>query len=115
MAALSKAALSMLEDAGCTEVADDYIMLFNSSVVVLLSHRAVSDLNRQARDRAGAEADERTTTAAQAATDAMDKPLTGCAADRDGDCSHPQCPQARDGEPHATGRHCPLDNYSDED
>jgi hypothetical protein len=62
MATLSKAALSMLEDAGCTEVADDYIMLFNSSVVVLLSHRAVSDLNRQARDRAGAEADERTTS-----------------------------------------------------
>ena len=30
-------------------------------------------------------------------------------ADRDGDCIHPLCPQHRDNEPHATGRHCPLD------
>ncbi|MBF0250595.1 MAG: hypothetical protein HQL35_08220 [Alphaproteobacteria bacterium] len=32
-----------------------------------------------------------------------------CRAGRDGDCIHPECPQNRDGEPHATGRHCPLD------
>lgn len=32
-----------------------------------------------------------------------------CHADRDGDCIHMECPQNRDGEPHATGRHCPLD------
>lgn len=32
-----------------------------------------------------------------------------CAADRDGDCSSAACPQLRDGEPHASGRHCPLD------
>lgn len=37
------------------------------------------------------------------------KPLTRCAAARDGDCTHPQCPQLRDNEPRATGRHCPLD------
>lgn len=36
-------------------------------------------------------------------------PLTRCAAGRDGDCINAQCPQLRDGEPHATGRHCPLD------
>lgn len=38
-----------------------------------------------------------------------EQPLTRCAAARDGDCSHAQCPQARDGEPNASGRHCPLD------
>lgn len=52
MANLSKAAKRLLEDAGCTEVADDYIVLFNSDVRVLLSHRAVSDLNQQAREAA---------------------------------------------------------------
>jgi hypothetical protein len=53
-----------------------------------------------------------THTAAQAATD---KPLTCCAAARDGDCSHKQCPQLRDNEPRATGRHCPLDNDNEAD
>jgi hypothetical protein len=51
MSVLSKAARQMLDDAGCTEVADDYVILFNSDVTVLLSHKAVRDLNRQARDR----------------------------------------------------------------
>jgi hypothetical protein len=33
-----------------------------------------------------------------------------CHADRDGDCWETSvCPQLRDGEPKATGRHCPLD------
>ena len=32
-----------------------------------------------------------------------------CHGDRDGDCSWSDCPQIRDGEPDATGRHCPLD------
>lgn len=32
-----------------------------------------------------------------------------CHANKDGDCVHTACPQARDGEPKATGRHCPLD------
>ncbi|VVE79330.1 gp41 [Pandoraea sputorum] len=36
-------------------------------------------------------------------------PLQRCAAGRDGDCSHDQCPQIRDGEPAKSGRHCPLD------
>lgn len=36
-------------------------------------------------------------------------PLKRCAASRDGDCTHPECPQLRDNEPHATGRHCPID------
>lgn len=36
------------------------------------------------------------------------KPLTSCAADRDGDCDHPQCPQLRDAEPAKSGRSCPM-------
>lgn len=38
------------------------------------------------------------------------RPLTNCAAGRDGECGHALCPQLRDNEPRATGRHCPLDN-----
>jgi hypothetical protein len=41
--------------------------------------------------------------------------LKRCAAGRDGECGHPQCPQIRDGEPVKSGRHCPLDNRSDEE
>lgn len=37
------------------------------------------------------------------------QPLTRCQAGRDGDCIAKQCPQLRDGEPRATGRHCPID------
>lgn len=32
-----------------------------------------------------------------------------CHAGRDGDCTHPDCPQLRDGEPVRSGRDCPLD------
>lgn len=35
--------------------------------------------------------------------------LSRCAASSDGDCSHPKCPQLRDGEPARSGRHCPAD------
>lgn len=35
-------------------------------------------------------------------------PLVSCAADAEGRCDDPQCPQDRDGEPGATGRLCPL-------
>lgn len=41
-------------------------------------------------------------------------PLTRCAAGRDGECGHAQCPQLRDNEPRASGRHCPLDNERDD-
>jgi hypothetical protein len=41
-------------------------------------------------------------------------PLTRCAAGRDGECGHAQCPQLRDGEPRATGRHCPHDDTQGE-
>lgn len=33
-----------------------------------------------------------------------------CHAARDGECSWSACPQLRDGEPGATGRHCPIDD-----
>jgi len=35
--------------------------------------------------------------------------MTHCQSNDDGDCSWTDCPQRRDGEPQATGRHCPLD------
>lgn len=41
-------------------------------------------------------------------------PLARCAAARDGECSHVQCPQIRDSEPIKSGRHCPLDTGEDE-
>lgn len=41
--------------------------------------------------------------------------LTRCAAARDGECSHPQCPQTLDGEPVRSGRHCPIDSWGDDD
>jgi len=37
-----------------------------------------------------------------------------CHAGRDGECCWPYCPQLRDGEPEATGRHCPLDHEDEE-
>ncbi len=41
--------------------------------------------------------------------------LFHCAADRDGDCTHPECPQLRDGEPTKSGRSCPLWEDDDDD
>lgn len=41
--------------------------------------------------------------------------ITSCRAGRDGECNDPRCPQLRDNEPEATGRHCPLDNDDEED
>lgn len=38
-----------------------------------------------------------------------------CHSDCDGDCTWKFCPQLRDNEPHATGRHCPNDNRLDSD
>jgi len=34
-----------------------------------------------------------------------------CHASRDGECSWTHCPQLRDNEPHANGRHCPYDHW----
>lgn len=39
----------------------------------------------------------------------------GCHAARDGDCFWDKCPQLRDKEPETSGRHCPLDTWSDDD
>lgn len=47
-------------------------------------------------------------------TGKSEKPLERCAAGRDGECHHKDCPQLRDNEPMATGRHCPIDNWDDE-
>jgi hypothetical protein len=59
VAKLSKAATKMLEAAGCNEVADDYIVIGDAvEITVLLSHKAVADLNRQAREN-GEDSDSR--------------------------------------------------------
>lgn len=42
----------------------------------------------------------------------VDLPLEHCAAGRDGECNHRDCPQIRDNEPEHSGRHCPIDNYN---
>lgn len=47
---LSQTARDMLEDAGCSEVTDEYLVLAVGNVKVLLSHEAVADLNKQARN-----------------------------------------------------------------
>ena len=44
----------------------------------------------------------------QGASDYVEVHSTACHAGSDGDCSWAECPQERDGEPHATGRYCPL-------
>lgn len=38
-----------------------------------------------------------------------------CRAAKDGDCSWVDCPQLRDDEPAKSGRHCPIDNWSEDD
>lgn len=38
----------------------------------------------------------------------------GCRSGRDGDCFWAECPQLRDNEPRATGRHCPRDTQGDD-
>ena len=45
----------------------------------------------------------------------VEKPLTRCAANREGDCYHKQCPQLRNNEPAWSGRSCPLDDWRDGD
>lgn len=41
--------------------------------------------------------------------------LTHCASARDGECWAKECPQLRDGEPHRSGRTCPLPLHGDAD
>jgi hypothetical protein len=34
-----------------------------------------------------------------------------CHSGRDGECNWKHCPQEREGEPDASGRHCPVDTF----
>lgn len=43
------------------------------------------------------------------------RPVEHCHANRDGECDAPTCPQLRDGEPEATGRHCPIDTWHEDE
>lgn len=47
--------------------------------------------------------------------DRKKEPLTHCAADKDGECNHPDCPQLRDNEPYKSGRSCPLPDWDEDD
>lgn len=38
-----------------------------------------------------------------------------CQSNNDGECDWAHCPQLRDGEPHKSGRHCPIDTWGDDD
>lgn len=50
MTPLSKKAIEMLEQAGFTEIADDFVVLGQTDTRILLCERAVRDLNAQARE-----------------------------------------------------------------
>ncbi len=68
--------------------------------------RARADARQRERDAAYARA-----SSERAAREALSQRAPGerCHAQKDGDCDWEGCPQSRDGEPHATGRHCPYD------
>lgn len=68
------------------------------------------------RLRAALEASERGPKSEQIAPPpAKVLPLVHCAADKDGECRHKDCPQIRDDEPKRSGRHCPIDTRPDDD
>lgn len=48
---LTKAAKKLLQEAGCSEIADDFVVLGQTDLRVLLSDAAVDDLNAQAREQ----------------------------------------------------------------
>lgn len=59
MSRLTKAAIRMLQEAGFSEVADDYVIHGATDIRILLCRRAIDDLNHQARaDATEAQADE---------------------------------------------------------
>jgi hypothetical protein len=64
------------------------------------------------RALAGGESDTVSDWFTQSWQDAADRDTGGesCHAHRDGECLWERCPQIRDGEPKASGRHCPLDD-----
>jgi len=49
---LSQAAHKLLEEAGCNEIGNDYVILGSTDLRILLSRRAIEDLNAQAREAA---------------------------------------------------------------
>lgn len=49
---LTKAAKKLLQEAGCSEIAADFVVLGQTDLRILLSDAAVDDLNAQAREMA---------------------------------------------------------------
>lgn len=74
--------------------------------VLLVADREMTDADGHAEVYTIPTAAPAQPLASKPSNDAMP---ASCAAGRDGDCVHPQCPQRRDGEPLKSGRHCPLD------
>lgn len=69
------------------------------------------ETDRQCINRSKAEMLQRAidVTATLATPSAVGAPVVeGCHADHDGDCTHKDCPQLRDGEPRKSHRSCPL-------
>lgn len=61
-----------------------------------------------------ADISELTTPPAELEPTISKHPRKHCGADRDGECSALNCPQIQDGEPEKSGRHCPVDNWTNE-
>lgn len=49
---LTKGARKLLEEAGCSEIGDTYVLLGTTDLRILLSDEAIKDLNAQAREQA---------------------------------------------------------------
>lgn len=49
---LTKGAIKLLEEAGCNEIGEGYVLLGTTDLRILLSDEAIADLNAQARELA---------------------------------------------------------------
>lgn len=47
---LTKGAIKLLEEAGCNEIGDGYVLLGTTDLRILLSDEAIADLNAQSRE-----------------------------------------------------------------
>jgi hypothetical protein len=88
-------------------------MIAAHDVARLRAHWRVPTRRPRLADRVTLAAVE-TTPGETPAPPALTDPWVGCYAAKDGECHWASCPQLRDGEPAATGRHCPLDRAGDD-
>lgn len=50
---LTKKAVKLIDEAGCNEIGDDYVILGSTDLRIILSDAAIEDLNAQAREYRG--------------------------------------------------------------